>query len=249
MPDYWEQPPPASLARWIECAWCLSSDTPVDAHRVPPDGCLDIVYDRRNGLRAIGTMTVEQRFAFPGGAAVTGIRFRPGMARSFLGVRPAELTNLSAPLEDLWSRRARDLQQQLDDARSIQQAMAILLGALPAPANVDPVQQAIEALSRANGSADLDSTACQANLSPRQFRRRCLDESGLTPKHLCRVLRFRHACRMASAAAQPNWSEIALAAEYYDQAHLIRDFHEFTGLAPMAVFSKTRARRPASIES
>jgi AraC-like DNA-binding protein len=205
---------------------------------VPPDGCLDIVYDRGGGLRAIGTMTAEQRFDYPAGAGLAGIRFRPGVARAFLGASAAELTDGSAPLEDLWPRRARELARQLDDAKSIQRAMGILLGSLPQPAAApNPVQRAIEALATSHGSADLDSAASQANLSPRQFRRRCLEESGLTPKRLSRVLRFRHACRIARAAGRPNWSDIALEAEYFDQAHLIRDFREFTGLTPMAVFS------------
>ena len=88
-------------------------------------------------------------------------------------------------------------------------------------------------------SADLDGIACAANLSPRNFRRRCLHESGLGPKRLCRVLRFQHTCRLAGAARRPDWPAIALEAGYFDQAHLIRDFHEFTGLTPMAVFFNT----------
>jgi AraC-like DNA-binding protein len=243
MQVYCEQPPIAPLTRWVECGWILNSAEAVDGHRVPPDRCLDIVYDRSDGLRAIGAMTRERRFHFPRGAFLTGIRFRPGMAGSFLGVRPAELTDATAPLEDLWPHGARELERRLDDAKSIQDAMRILLGSLPAPkAAPTPAQQAIEALAAAHGNADLDSAACQANLSPRQFRRRCLEESGLTPKHLCRVLRFRHACRIASQTEGLNWSDIALEAEYFDQSHLIRDFQEFTGHAPMAVFSNTRSR-------
>ena len=222
----------------------MQSDSALTGHRVSPDGCVDIIYDRRNGASAVGTMTVEQRFDYPDGAWITGVRFRPGMAGAFLGVSPAELTDASAPLEDLWSRRARELTRQLDDARSIRDAMRVLLANVPTPASApNPVQQAIEALTAANGSADLDSTARQANLSPRQFRRRCLEESGLTPKHLCRVLRFRHACRVARESIRPNWSDVALETEYFDQAHFIRDFREFTGLTPMAVFSNTRERR------
>jgi AraC-like DNA-binding protein len=237
---YREQPPRAPLSRWVECAWVLDSAQPVAAHRVPPDGCLDIVYDRSHGLRAIGAMTKEQRFHFPEGASLTGVRFRPGMAGTFLGVSPAELTDRTPPLEDLWPRHARKCKRQLDDADSIHHAMRILLDNLPAPdANLTPTQRAIEALAAANGNADLDSAARQANLSPRQFRRRCLEESGLTPKRLCRVLRFRHACRMAGEADRLDWSAIAQEAEYFDQSHLIRDFHEFTGHTPMAVFSNT----------
>jgi AraC-like DNA-binding protein len=242
---YRERPPSASLSCWVESAWCMQSDEAVTGHRVPPDGCVDIVYDRcSHTLRAIGAMTIQQRFDYSNGVFIAGVRFRPGMAGSFLGVRPVELTDGSTALEDLWSRRARELQRQLGDADSIQDAVEILLGALPVPeAHPTPTQRAIEALAAANGSADLEAAARQANLSERQFRRRCLEESGLTPKHLCRVLRFRHACRMAGQVDRVNWSEIALEAEYFDQAHLIRDFRQFTGHTPMAVFSNTRGRR------
>jgi AraC-like DNA-binding protein len=250
MPLYRELPPAAPLSRWVECGWIMDSADAVLGHRVPPDGCIDIVYDRGHGLRAIGTMTREQRFHYPDGAYLTGIRFRPGTAKTFLGISAAELTDASVPLEDLWPRRARQLTRQMDDASSIQAAMQILFDNLPTPnAQVTPTQRAIEALTIANGNADLDVAARQANLSVRQFRRRCLEESGLTPKRLCRVLRFRHVCCLARQTNHRNWSAIAMEAEYFDQSHLIRDFQEFTGYTPMAVFSNTRARGSASIEA
>src|ERR1035438_6503164 len=85
-----------------------------------------------------------------------------------------------------------------------------------------------------NGIADVDWMARQAGLSPRQFRRRCMEEAGLGPKRLARVLRFRYANRLAAAARRPDWSLIAASAGYFDQAHLIRDFREFTGRTPAA---------------
>jgi len=92
-----------------------------------------------------------------------------------------------------------------------------------------------------HGLVDLDWVAAQSNLSPRHFRRRCLEESGLTPKHLCRVLRFRQASSLALSARKPDWVQIALETGYFDQAHLIRDFRQFTGRPPMSVFSNTTA--------
>src|SRR5581483_886346 len=91
MSGYSEQPATAALAQWVECSWTVERRDAVTGYRVPPDGCLDILYDRRSGLRAVGTMTVEQRFEFPDGACFTGVRFRPGMAAPFLGLSPAEL--------------------------------------------------------------------------------------------------------------------------------------------------------------
>lgn len=46
MPDYWEEPSIGPLNRWVECGWVMQSDGEVIGHRVPPDGCVDILYDR-----------------------------------------------------------------------------------------------------------------------------------------------------------------------------------------------------------
>ena len=244
MPGYSEQAAGGPLARWVECAWVLETASAVPLHRVPPDGCVDIIYDRELGLRVVGAMTVEQRFEFPEGAEQIGVRFRPGMAGAFLEVSPAELTDRTVPLADLPGRRGGELHRKLDDARSIRDAMRLLVAGLPAPeCDPSPVQGAIEALAVARGNADLDQLARQANLSPRQFRRRCLEESGLAPKHLARVLRFRHACAIARRERAVNWADVALDAGYFDQSHFIRDFREFTGGSPMAVLSNTADER------
>jgi len=246
MPVYCEQSPGVALSRWVECGWFLDTGESIREHSVRPDGCVDVVYDREHGLRVIGAMTVEQRFQFPRGYSTAGVRFHPGMARAFLGLSPAELTDGSAQLGDLRPRHVQALQQRLDDAKSIRDAMRAMLASVAVPASTpDPVQQAIDALRLANGNADLDELAGQANLSPRQFRRRCLEESGLTPKHLARVLRFRHACRIARSAARLDWPAIALDAGYCDQSHFIRDFREFTGQTPMSVLSNTADSVPA----
>jgi len=244
MPVYCELPPAAALARWVECGWFLESAAALTNHRVPPDGCIDIIYDRRDGLRAIGAMTTEQRFSYSENACVAGVRFRSGMAGPFLGVAPAELTDRSVPLEEICPRRVRELHRRLDDAISIRDAVSILLAHLPPPAATpNPVQRAIESAAAVNGNVDPDRLACSANLSPRSFRRRCVEESGLGPKRLCRVLRFRHACNLARASVRPDWASIAVDAGYFDQAHFIHDFREFTGLTPMAVFSNTSRSR------
>jgi AraC-like DNA-binding protein len=242
---YREYRPAAPWQRWIECAWCSETIEEPRGYAVRPDGCLDIVYSADEGLRMVGTMTAEQKFYYPAGLQIVGVRFHPGKAGTFLGVAPADLTDGIALLEDAWGARARALEERLRDARTPGETIRLLLQGIPAPESApNPVQRAIEAISAEHGACDLDLAARQANLSSRQFRRRCLEESGLTPKHLSRVLRFRYACELASRAERPEWPDIAAEAGYFDQAHLIRDFHEFAGGPPVAVFSNTARSLP-----
>ena len=234
---YREQPPDPRLARWVECSWTLHSDTPVHRYPVRPDGCQDLIYALSTGAQVVGTMTAEQRFDLAAGAHTFGIRFRPGMAGPFLGIAAAQLTDRTIALQDAWGSAARRVEAAIAGTPSPDAAVKVLSGLLRTPAPPNAVQLAIEAITSAHGDIDLDWVARHAGLSARQFRRRCLEESGLTPKHLCRVLRFRRACALARPPA--DWAQIAAAAGYFDQSHLIRDFHEFTGATPMSVFSNT----------
>jgi AraC-like DNA-binding protein len=241
---YSEQAPPPSLAAWVECFWTLEAGAPIPGYAVPPDGCLDIVFSPDQGLRAIGAMTVEHRYDLSA-AHVCGVRFRPGMAAPFLKA-PAELTDRELALEDLWGASARALAERIANAAS---GIETLAAALPRPAAPpDGVQRAIAAMAASHGSADVDALARAANLSPRQFRRRCLEATGLSPKHMSRVLRFRRAAELAARTPGLKWSLIALEAGYFDQAHLIRDFREFTGRTPMSVLSNTTPDRAGNIE-
>jgi AraC-like DNA-binding protein len=181
-------------------------------------------------------MTVEHRFESASPEWHCGVRFRPGMARDFLRLSSAELTDLAIPLADILGRPAAQLERRLQDEEIPENCAAHLMKSLTIPQDPpNSAQRAIGAIAAAHGLVDLDEIASQARLSARQFRRRCLDESGVTPKHLCRILRFRRAYN--EAFVNPDWADIAALAGYFDQAHLIRDFREFTGRTPMAVFS------------
>lgn len=235
---YREQAPPAGLAEWVECVWTVEAARGIPDYGVAPDGCLDIVYSEAEGLRAIGAMTMERRYKLAP-ARVCGVRFRPGAAGRFLKAPAGELTDLEVPLEELWGAPARGLAERMANAPA---AAEVLAGALDRPAAApDAVERAVAAMAAAHGAVDVDEVARAANLSPRQFRRRCLGATGLSPKHLCRILRFRRARELAAREPGLKWALIAVDAGYFDQAHLIRDFREFTGRAPMAVLSNPAA--------
>ncbi len=230
-----------ALSPFAECFWSGEAVAGVPSNPILPDGCMDIVFWPEGGLRVVGTMTTQQTVALPPGAQLVGIRFRPGMAGFFLGDVAPELVDRWTPLEDLWGARGRRLHRELGDSATAAARFLMLSHALPPPEHgLDSVRRAISAIVAAGGAVDLDWVASQARLSPRQFRRRSIEETGLAPKHLCRVLRFR---RATALAARLGWAEVAAECGYSDQAHLIRDFREFAG-APPTGFARGEARGP-----
>ena len=233
---YGEIAAPASLADVVECFWYSRESDSTRVHRVAPDGCADILFTRGTGdcsLQAIGAMTRFEDFRIPGPQLLVGARFRPGRWAAHLGVPGDCITDARPPLDALWGARARSLLDRLGDASSPEECAAVLAGSLQASDSRTPVQKAIAFMEARAGRVSVDELARLAGVSARQFRRLCLQETGLSPKFLARVLRFRRALSQVRAQAGEH---AGLAAEcgYTDQSHLIAEFREFYGQTPAA---------------
>jgi AraC-like DNA-binding protein len=211
-------------------------------HRVLPDGCADIVFTRDSGkvsLMVVGTMTRFADFHMARGQLLIGARFRPGMWASHFGVSGFEITDLRLPLEDLWGARGRSLLAQMSDADSAERCAATLGGALQ-PAQIrTPVQRALAWMETNPGDVSLDELATQSGVSVRQFRRLCLRQTGVSPKLLGRVLRFRRALAQVQAQAGKH-AGLAADCGFFDQSHFIAEFQRFAGQTPAAYLRAVR---------
>jgi transcriptional regulator GlxA family with amidase domain len=90
-------------------------------------------------------------------------------------------------------------------------------------------------LMASNGNLSIEKISSLACLSRRQFDRKCKERIGMTPKLYARIARFSKAYRLREAMPDRNWTGIAYEACYFDQRHMIRDYKEFTGMAPAAL--------------
>lgn len=228
MLHYREIRPSPAWASVIECFWTLRADGTEPPHRVMPDGCADILLGAT--LDAVGPMTTWRDHPLETGQELTGVRFRPGRWTGVLGVPGERILDATVPLDELWGSRADALRERLVNAASAEERVEVFQSVLPHPGEAGPVERAIAFLERAEGCAGVEDLADEAGMSARQFRRVCLEKTGLTPKLLARVLRFRNAAARVHAAQSA--AALALDCGYYDQAHLIRDFHEFAGRTP-----------------
>ena len=241
---YREIAPPPALAAAVECFWTGAPGPADPPHRVFPDGCTDVLFTRssvRCTVEAVGAMTGYRDFAIPADRVLVGARFRPGGWPAVWGP-PA--TDSVLPFEELVGGHARGLLDRLTGAPTTGECVRLLANAIPVTDAYTPVQRAIAAIERAHGSVSLDEMASQAGLSSRQFRRVCLHLTGLTPKFLSQVLRFRHAqSRLATAGA----ATLALDCGYYDQAHFINEFLRFSGRTPGAALMADFSNRSTTL--
>ena len=81
------------------------------------------------------------------------------------------------------------------------------------------------------------SVASDLGVSERHLRRVFREAVGVSPKTSAKLTRFHRAMNSAREEDEPTWASIA-AAGYYDQAHLIVDFHAIAGTTPSAFLAE-----------
>jgi AraC-like DNA-binding protein len=237
MAKYLEMLPSPRLARYVECYWSRQDSLGTRAHRVLPDGCVDILFTAQSGeptgLTIIGLMTTPQSFDVPSGQSYFGVRFRPGMASAFVP-EAARLNDRVEALENVVGVDGRHLFEQLSEAKTsieMVERFERFLRPLEPP---DRAHRALDHLSACDLS--VDRLAAKSGISIRHLRRACLERAGVSPKYLSRILRFRraaeHIAKVTNQTIPPAWAEVAAACGYFDQAHFIREFQEFTGSTP-----------------
>jgi AraC-like DNA-binding protein len=221
-----------------------------------PDGELELTLQLREGsltLNAVGARAHALDKVVAGEEWVFAVRFRPGGAYPFFGTRISELTDQIVPLDALWGRDAKQLEEAIERGETREECGRILQTALVArlrsrgrcqPASVVQARRALQLLEDATELPTVEQLAAGVELSARQLRRAFDDVVGISPKIYTRIVRFRRALREATRVNAPSWSEIAASAGYWDQAHLIAEFKDLAGTTPGAwATSHRRGRR------
>lgn len=245
---YAEYAPGVVLRPYVECYWSRASPPsrePAPLHRVLPDGCIDIVFnfgDSWARSAVVGTMT-RPLLVEPGSRQdFLGVRFRPGQAHRFLQLAASEITDGSTALADVWGGRGPELEGRLVDCHQMTQRRRLLeeelLRRLANDAVGDArVDAAVRIALRGRGAVSVRELSAACELTRQHLARKFAAYVGISPKTFCRVIRFRALLRRLRQQPRAAWASAAVEFGYYDQAHLIADFKQFSGLAPTAFFA------------
>lgn len=185
------------------------------------------------------------------------VRLTPIGAHLIFGLPMHAISNRVVPLGDLLGPATGRLVERLQAAPSweccfdlleaqIRARIAAAHESSPSVAS-GRVAHAWRRLVDTAGSLDVgalaDELACSKKHLIAQFR----EQIGLPPKTVARIIRFGHAIGRLDALGEAGWAEIALDAGYYDQAHLIRDFRQFTGATPRNFLARRYGDSPRTL--
>ncbi len=167
------------------------------------------------------------------------VLFRPlGLYRLF-GVPIAPLAGGGAEAHAVLGPQVSSLHERLGNAATFADRVKILDSFLINRLHLsDPLKPAALAMRQvASGRWSVTAAAERIGISQRQLERRSQVCSGLSPKLLARISRFQCAIQKRRSGAG-NWMDIAHEVGYYDQMHLIRDFHDLGGGTPTEVMNE-----------
>src|SRR6185295_2034838 len=94
------------------------------------------------------------------------------------------------------------------------------------------VSAALELFGKNQAGPRVREAAKYLGLSQRRFIQVFKTEVGMTPKLFSRIQRFQKTRLLVDRDPSPDWASLAIDLGYFDQSHLIREFHEFSGLCP-----------------
>lgn len=174
-----------------------------------------------------------------GGIATFHIGFQPTGFHRLFGLRMDQIADRGAPTDSLGLRPLDDLVAQIRRGPDFETRAAIadawIAQRLAWTRPVERVDRVARLIRRAGGAPPVAEMAARAGLSSRQFQRRFVEQVGLSPKLYARTVRFDAVMQARERRPGLSWTELAHRYGYFDQAHLLRDAHAFTGASPTAL--------------
>jgi AraC-like DNA-binding protein len=249
--------PSGPLADFVDLIWIYEGYAPPHAQeRLMPQPVMSLVitFDGSSAswCGVTGPRTESMMLDTSRPFSVIGVSFKAGGGFPFFPMPAGELHNVTLSLDEVWGSRAHAVCDALLETGSPLARFQILEQALLASARGrfdrhPAVRYAVAELGHRSRPRSVARVAEQIGLSQRRFIEVFRNEVGLTPKAFSRVCRFQHVLGRVEHVADVDWTGVALDCGYFDQAHFIHDFREFTGVSPTMYLRYRESRNHIAI--
>jgi AraC-like DNA-binding protein len=251
--------PDVVLAGVVQEYWEVEGRLSPFRERVLPNGCIEVMVNLGPPHQLVtptATSTWERAW-YSGlhqraivieslhGTHLVAARLHPLGALRLFGAAVADTVNRVIDLETMLGHSAGELRAGLLEATRPEDRFRLLErfllprlgpeGALPSPL----VSSAAAAIEAAHGHLRVGSIHADLGVSRKQLWLRFARELGLSPKAYAQLQRFVWTLARLRESTTVDWSRLAAAAGYSDQAHLVRDFRRVAAASPTE-FLRTR---------
>lgn len=252
--DYQIFNPIPELQEFVKCYWTLENQAEDHPERqtIVPDGCMEMIFHygdqylqyTDSGTRilqprcfVIGQLTRPLEIEPTGKTGIFSVRFHPDGFLPFAPLPIRSMENTAISLEELFGNDGLEIGQKILDesatAKRISIIESFLLDRLTDKSTIDRmIKTIVETILTANGQLPITALSEHTKMNRRQLERKFATIIGLSPKQLSKTIRLQSALKMLLHKDFTSLTALAYEGDYYDQAHFIRDFKEFTGLTP-----------------
>lgn len=247
--------PHHELQSLVKCYWTLEVPAQSEApkQRIVLDGCIEMAFILGDDIKRYTSETnfilqpramiigqiIDPFFIQPTGLVNTfAVRFYPYGFANFVTTPLKDLSNKETPIEFLFGDKvSKELENKIAHAKDTMERIEIierfLLDMLNNKKIIDKIlKTTIDTLLSTSGNSSINSIVKNNLAKRRQLEIKFSQQIGISPKQLGKVIRLQAALKMLLNKKAENLANIAYESEYYDQAHFIRDFREFTGTTP-----------------
>lgn len=254
--------PHKDLSDFIKCYWTLEvpAEPNPEKQRAIADGYIEMIFHLAEDVKSY---TDEQGYALQPRAMILGhtikpfffeptgnvdtfaVKFFPYGLANIIQCPLKDLTDKVLPLHQIFDKNfSQKATLQINQVTNTQQRISViesLLFEMLSQKKISDciVKNTIDMLFATKGNSSVSSLLKETPNYQRQLQRKFSQKIGLTPKQLGKIIRLQTALRMLLNNPTDKLYHIAYDADYYDQAHFIRDFKEFTGICPKTFWKDT----------
>ena len=252
---YRKYQPSSLLSPFIECYFIWDSEGPLREAMVvesPPNGFCSIVFNygqpyylqnKKYERLAVPSQFISgqniytYKLFLEGTVGMAGIVFKPAALATIFGLSVYEYTEERVDLhkvfkKDIVDNYASQIKAGNEEERVRSLEEFIMAQYRLRQPQTDYIDHAANFIVEQNGMlrvADLLKDSC---MSRRTFERKFFQKVGLSPKYYARIRRIGYLLNLAAGKKKVDWAKLFYDCEFYDQAHFIKDFEEFTGRTP-----------------
>ncbi len=253
--EYKKYKPCSQLEPFVECYFSWNSEEKIEPTVIesPPSGFCSIVFNYSDPYyletKKFGKQPVPQQFIsgqsiysynlyLEGKIGLCGIVFKPAALATIFNLPMYEYVEERVDLYKIFNNAILDkviiqIITSVDIKGKVQLLEDFLLQQIHAKKpELDYIDKAANYIIEHNGMLQVNDLLAESCMSRRTFERKFFQKVGLSPKYYARIRRIGYLCNLIAGKKKVDWAKIFYECEFYDHAHFIKDFQEFTGRSP-----------------